>query len=163
MTQAEILAANEWLKKLCTCNAIHGRCIPCKGLYFRGKQSDHTNCTRCLDTGYLRHWAWKRCRHLVADLAPCSEDCKEDEFHLHAGPGHHNDVDCTSCNGSGWVLAVTLERVLVHGIETGIEIWFGIEDDGQWRCKIGAVIGYGELPLAAALNTLRQVYERETK
>lgn len=53
-----------------------------------------SQCGDCHGSG-TRHPLRKPCNRLRADLAPC--DCKNEEFHLHPGPGHH-ELPCPRCN-----------------------------------------------------------------
>ena len=97
----------------------------------------------CNGTGKRHAWAWKRCRH--------------DSF---------SDGQCDFCDGSGWVLDVTLEKVLTEFWRQGAErVTWWHDDAGKVGIEIVIPLlvfeGIGDDDLVAALDAYHQVMEAQ--
>jgi len=109
-------------------------------------------CLECQGTGKCHPWAWERCLGL---------------YHKHGGHDRHGITiirshDCI-CDGSGWVLVVTLDKVL-DALDTRgykVQTFYDLEEGGfglACRSFISdpeiKANGEGPTRLAAALDAL---------
>lgn len=144
MNATEILATHEWLnEKVSLCG---GDCTRSLG-HHGGCNADST------DNPYRQAWAWKQCpawHHR-------SEGFDEAEIAI------FKSYDCI-CDGSGWVLDVTLEKVLeyVRTQDSGEFdfAWALAERIGKPRNAVDSLIMWVQRTederLAAALDALMQ-------
>ena len=131
----ETLDANEWLADPCE-HGCHSGVWARQDVGFTEECLDGP-CVVCQGTGKRHAWAWERCVNQLLD------------------PGHGDN--CLLCQGSGWTLAVTLEK--------GLDALTAAGADWQLYPAMGGKgihIGYDTIVrptyLAAVLDALRQVY-----
>jgi len=131
MTQAEILAANGWVADLCP--FVLSMQVP--------DPKVHENC--CQGTSKRHPEFWERC----LSLPPAFK----------WNPDTWSHKNCASCDGSGWVLAVLVEKVLDALLKEYGEVDFYLRDSGKYWVVCGGVQYEGVTLLAAALDALRQL------